>query len=229
MGRGILTAALLLAAISAVASMDAAGDSDTAEHPGPAANSPPADGAAAAADSEGSPAGAEAAGPPAAGQSQDADQPPRRLFTGRVVLLLDALKRRKIETSEEELKGQVVLETADGDLIPIVPDWRGRAFFQDERLRNRKVDLVGYRPAGTPYLKVLMVFTFDEDGQRQYTDYWCDICSIPMYEIQRCECCQGPVRLRYQPQDLPEYLKSGPEDDADAGDGAAPDESGTVP
>ena len=52
-----------------------------------------------------------------------------------------------------------------------------------------------------------MVFTFDEDGVRQYTDYWCDVCSIPMYEIKPCECCQGDIRLRFQPQDLPDYLK----------------------
>jgi hypothetical protein len=53
-----------------------------------------------------------------------------------------------------------------------------------------------------------MVFTFDEAGVRQYTDYWCDICSIPMYEIQPCECCQGDIRLRFQPQDLPEEFRS---------------------
>ena len=230
MRRGILTTALLLAAISAVASIDATGGSNTADKPGSVADSASAEIAATASGSTNSPAAVEVAGPVAEGESQAADQPPdKELFTGQVVPLIDALKRRKIETSEEELKGQVVLETAAGNLIPIVPDWRGRAFFQDERLRNRKVELVGYRPAGTPYLKVLMVFTFDEDGQRQYTDYWCDICSIPMYEIQRCECCQGPIRLRYQPQELPDYLKIGSGDGAHTDDGAAPDESGTRP
>ncbi|HUG93978.1 MAG TPA: hypothetical protein VML55_24320 [Planctomycetaceae bacterium] len=139
---------------------------------------------------------------------------PRQLFSGKVVMLLEALKRRKISTAEDEWKGQVVLETDDGRLIPIVPDWRGRAFFQDERLRNRKVELAGYRPAGTPYLKVLMVFTFNDQGERQYTDYWCDICSIPMYEIQPCECCQEPIRLRFEPRELPEYLDRGGPDRA---------------
>lgn len=139
-----------------------------------------------------------------AAKSNDA---PKELFTGQVVPVFDALKRRGVKAYEEELKGQVALETPDGELIPILPDWRGRAFYQDERLRNRKVELVGQRRPGIPYLQVLMIFTFDEDGRRQYTDYWCDICSIPMYEIKPCDCCQQPIRLRFQPRDLPEYVK----------------------
>ena len=132
----------------------------------------------------------------------------KELFSGKVVFLMEALKRQGIKCSEE-LKGQVVLETAAGDLWPIVADWRGRAFFQDERLRDRQVDLIALHHAGNPYLQVLAIYTFDEDGARQLTDYWCDICSIPMYELKQCECCQGPIRLRFQTQDLPSYIKGG--------------------
>ena len=46
-------------------------------------------------------------------------------------MLRDVLARRKIDATEEFDK-QVVLETPTGDLIPIVPDWRGRAFYQDD-------------------------------------------------------------------------------------------------
>ena len=56
------------------------------------------------------------------------------------------------------------------------------------------------------HLQVLSIYTFDEKGARQLTDYWCDICSIPMYEIKECECCQGPIRLRFQPKELPTDL-----------------------
>lgn len=162
-----------------------------------------------------------------------ADKSPRPapdLFEGQVVMLRDALKRRNIAASEE-FDNQVVLETAKGELIPIVPDWRGRAFYQDERLRNRRVQLVGIRKEGVPYLQVLIVFTFDEMGVRQYTDYWCDICSIPMYEIKPCDCCQQPIRLRFQPRDLPDYLsldrrKTGPAAD---GSGEADRESQSEP
>jgi hypothetical protein len=131
----------------------------------------------------------------------------QELFRGKVVVVREALARRKIE-AREEFDKQVALETESGELIPIVPDWRGRAFFQDEHLRNRPVELVGKRAKGVPYLQVLIIFTFDEKGTRQYTDYYCDTCGFAIYEIKPCECCQGPVRLRYQPRDLPDYIKA---------------------
>lgn len=131
--------------------------------------------------------------------------PEKELFRGQVVIVKDALEKRGI-TAFEEMKEQVALETPDGKLLPIVADWRGRAFYQDKRLRDRKVELVGYQREGLPYLQVLMIFTFDKDDQRMYTDYWCDICSIPMYEIKPCDCCQQDTRLRFQPQALPDYL-----------------------
>ena len=129
----------------------------------------------------------------------------KKLFTGKVVMLRDALKRKGI-TAFKEIDKQVVLETPAGKLIPIVPDWRGRALYQDKRLRDRKISLVGFRREGVPYLQVLMIFTYDKKGKRKYTDYWCDICSIPMYEIKPCDCCQAPNRLRFQSRSLPDYL-----------------------
>ena len=137
-----------------------------------------------------------------------ADASSQELFRGKVVLVREALARRKIK-AREEFDKQVALETESGELIPIVPDWRGRAFFQDEHLRNRPVELVGKRAKGVPYLQVLIIFTFDKKGTRQYTDYYCDTCGFAIYEIKPCECCQGPVHLRYQPRDLPDYIKAG--------------------
>lgn len=139
--------------------------------------------------------------------AEDPSRPENReLFRGRVVLLRDAMKKRGI-TAFSEWDGQVVLEKSDGSLLPIVPDWRGRAFFQDTRLRDRDVELIGIRRPGLPFVQVLMVFTFDPERQRQYTDYWCDICSIPMYEIKPCDCCQGEIRLRFQPRALPAWIR----------------------
>ncbi len=130
--------------------------------------------------------------------------PTRQLFQGKVVRVSESLKRRGVKAYADDLKNQVALETAKGELIPILPDWRGRAFVQDERLRKREVELVGFRRDGLPYLNVMSVYTFDEEGKRQYTDYWCDICSIPMYEIKPCDCCQQEIRLRFQRQEITE-------------------------
>ena len=152
--------------------------------------------------------------------AKDTDGASKELFSGKVVILQDALKRRGIN-SFDEFKKQVVLETDSGELIPIVPDWRGRALFQDERLRDRRVDLVGARKKGVPYLQVLMIFVFDEKGTRQYMDYWCDVCSIPMYEIKPCDCCQGDIRLRLQPQELPKFVRVPTKGKVDSGQPAA--------
>lgn len=134
-----------------------------------------------------------------------ASKPPKTLFSGKVVLVQEALARRGV-TAFEELKDQVALETTQGALLPIIPDWRGRAFFQDKRLRDRQVDLIGTRRNDLPYLQVLVVYFIDDEGNREYMDYWCDICSIPMYEIKPCDCCQGDIRLRLQPRELPDYI-----------------------
>lgn len=144
--------------------------------------------------------------PPVTQETQEA-KPPKQLFRGQVVLVSEHLQRRGIKAYPEELTGQVALETAGGELLPILPDWRGRALYQDERLRRRKVELIGFRRPGLPYLQVLTIYTFDKQGVRQYTDYWCDICSIPMYEIKPCDCCQQDIRLRFQPQELPADLR----------------------
>jgi len=132
-------------------------------------------------------------------------EPRKELFSGKVVLLQEALKQRGIKVADE-MKSQAVLETDSGKLIPIAADWRGRAFFQDRKLRDRKVNIVGYRRSGIPYLQALIVYFFNEKDERVEFDYWCDICSIPMYEIKACECCQGPSRHRYRPAKLPDYL-----------------------
>jgi len=132
-------------------------------------------------------------------------EPKKELFAGKVVLLQDALKKRDIKVADE-MKLQAVLETKTGELIPIAADWRGRAFFQDKKLRDRSVEIVGYRRPGIPYLQALVVYFFNKKGEREEFDYWCDICAIPMYEIKDCECCQGPSRHRYRPAKLPDYL-----------------------
>lgn len=139
------------------------------------------------------------------GSQSDSPEPVKQLFAGRVLFAQDALKARGIRVADE-MKSQAVLVTDSGEIMPIAADWRGRAFFQDERLRNRTVEVIGYRRSGLPYLQVLTIYVVDEKEGRQEMDYWCDICSIPMYEIKECECCQGPIRFRLRPAKLPDYL-----------------------
>ena len=129
------------------------------------------------------------------------------LYAGEVVLLPEAFRRRGVKSYAEEIAQTAVLYTTDGEIVPLVPDWRGRAFFQDERLRDRPVELVVNRRPGVPWVSVLSIYLQDEKGKRAVVDYWCDVCSIPMYEIKDCECCQGPIRLRYRNLPLPKDVR----------------------
>lgn len=118
---------------------------------------------------------------------------------GKVVWLDEALKRRYgVTTEPDAAETAVVLEMADGTLLPIVPDVRGRSFAVDERLRGVEYELLVRRYSKAPMIQVIRVRRPTADGFVE-VDYWCDICAIPMYIRKPCECCQGETRLRERP------------------------------
>lgn len=142
-----------------------------------------------------------ASGPSFCGQRERESKTDERPYAtqsiqGRVVWMSDALKENfGIATDDDAAHAIVALEEADGRLHPIVKDQRGRCFYTDERLRDIDVELFVRRYSGSPMLQVVRVYTI-KSGKKYELDYWCDICSIPMYELKPCECCQGPTRLR---------------------------------
>ena len=136
----------------------------------------------------------------------EADSPPpyvTKSIRGRVVWLADAMTRlHGIKTVPEAHDRILALETSDGQLHPIVEDIRGRAFRRDERLRKMQVELLVRQHRGSPLLQIVRVFELTEDGKFEI-DYWCEICSIALFELKECDCCQGPIELRRQPADRP--------------------------
>jgi hypothetical protein len=115
---------------------------------------------------------------------------------GRVVYQNEALAEKFGIASVEEAKERTLaLQTADGQLVPLVEDVRGRAFRADERLRKAEVELLVRRYRGSPALQVIRVFEVAKDGKFEL-DYWCDICAIAMFELKPCDCCQGDTVLR---------------------------------
>lgn len=138
---------------------------------------------------------------PAAAESKPVAQAKyrTRLIRGRVVWLNEALKRRYgIGTVPEAAERVLALETADGQLLPIVEDIRGRAFRKDPRLRKMDVELLIRQHTGSPLLQIIRVYAH-EKGKKVQVDYWCEICAIAMYELKACDCCQGPIDLRRRP------------------------------
>jgi hypothetical protein len=115
---------------------------------------------------------------------------------GKVVWLSEAMKERfGIKTDDDVAHAVVALETAEGEFHPLLKDARGRGFHADERLRGVDMELLVRRYRGSPMVQVVRVYTLKPDGKYEL-DYWCDVCSIAMYELKPCECCQGITRLR---------------------------------
>ena len=122
---------------------------------------------------------------------------------GKVVWLDEALARLYgVATDPAAAETAVVLETPDGQLLPIIPDVRGRAFLVDSRLRNIDLELLVRRYASVPMIQIIRVLERKADGLYEI-DYWCDICAISMFTLKPCECCQGPTRLRKQMVEKP--------------------------
>ncbi len=134
-----------------------------------------------------------------AGSTTEPSTPITEIVHGKVVWLDEALQRLYgIATEPAAAQTQVVLETADGHLLPLLPDTRGRAFVVDPRLRDIELEMLVRHSAKVPLLQVIRVFRTTAEG-RVEIDYWCDICAISMFILKDCECCQGPTRLREQP------------------------------
>jgi len=115
---------------------------------------------------------------------------------GKVVFLGEALQKRTgVASVPEAQQRTLALETGAGEFIPLLEDTRGRAFRSDERLRKMDLELLVRHYRVTPMRQVLRVFEV-KGGDRYEIDYWCDVCSIIMYELKDCECCQGPIELR---------------------------------
>ncbi len=131
-------------------------------------------------------------------QADAEDQPVHRteLIRGKVVWTANALKSEfGISTVREVAENSLAILTADGTLIPIVENLRGRAFRKDPRLREMEVEILARRHQKQPLIQILRLYQID-DGQRYEVDYWCDVCAIVMYETGPCACCQDDNRLR---------------------------------
>jgi len=115
---------------------------------------------------------------------------------GHVVFLAEAQEKRTgVPVVSEARERVLALETAKGELIPLLEEVRARAFRRDERLRKMEVELVARRYRGSPFVQIIGVAEIAKDGKFEI-DYWCEVCAIAMFEQKECECCQEPNVLR---------------------------------
>lgn len=122
-------------------------------------------------------------------------------LTGTVLRLTDAIEPLGVTTPQGPIADQVVLRGEDGSLLPLLYNVGSRAFFEDDRLRDRSAELVARRIEGLPYLQVLSAKIADDSGDLRTPEYYCDICTISVRFDQPCPCCQAPMELRFKPED----------------------------
>jgi len=119
-------------------------------------------------------------------------------FDGKVVALAEVLKRSGIKLDGDAAPHWLALVTPAGKIHPLIKDDGSRMFFKDARLLDRPMRLTGRLIAGTDLLQVVNVQSYQK-GQLQEVYYWCDICSIRGFELEKCACCGGPMILREVP------------------------------
>ena len=112
----------------------------------------------------------------------------------------EALKARGLELGPdpEPAAKQVVILADDGTITPLISDETSRALFMDQRLRNRKGQIVGRRFTGLPYLQVVTI-EVESEGRMRTPEYFCDVCTISVAYPQICPCCQGAMEFRMKP------------------------------
>lgn len=118
---------------------------------------------------------------------------------GQAVLYGPALRKRlKLELVDDSLDKVVAYETKEGRLIPILPTEAGLFFLRDERVRNKPMRITARIHKNDSALEVITFHSL-VDGKPNEIYYWCEICSIQMYHLKDCDCCQGPIELREHP------------------------------
>lgn len=139
--------------------------------------------------------------PPIPADDATGEGPETVTLRGEVVRLVEALGPFGVPEQQGPIDGQVVLRRDGGAIVPLLYNVGSRAFFEDDRLRNRPAELVARTMEGLPYLQVVSARVEDESGDLRTPEYYCDICTISVRYDQPCPCCQSPMELRYAPED----------------------------
>jgi len=121
-----------------------------------------------------------------------------QFYNGKVVPLAGVLQKAGIKLDPDAAPQWLALVTDAGKVHPLIKDDGSRMFFKDRRLQGRPMRLTGRLFGDTHLLQVVNVHSYLK-GQLHEVYYWCDICSIRGYELNKCDCCGGPMELREVP------------------------------
>lgn len=145
------------------------------------------------------PARADLARRPAGQKNSVARTEPAVKLRGQVLPYREAVGRKTGQALVEEWgRDLLAFQTEEGRILPLLPTEAARFFYQDRRMWRRRMEVTSRVDPNVPAVSMLEVRAVK--GDRLYEIfYWCDICSIKMYQLKQCECCQGPVQIREHP------------------------------
>lgn len=133
-----------------------------------------------------------------AGAAEKPSAPKIEEYKGKVVPLADVVARAGSRLDPDAVPFWLALEGEDGKVYPLVKDSGSRMFFKDAALLKRPMRLTGRLLPGSQLLRVTAVHSYLK-GQLHEIYYWCEVCSIRRSEKDICECCGGPMELRFEP------------------------------
>lgn len=164
--------------------------------------------------------------PALAAHADAADSSPKPRFLdatlrGRVVPFRKAAERWGVELVEDWGADLLALDADDGRVLPLLPTHAARFFYQDPAMWDRPMEIVGRFFPSLGSLEMIEVHSL-HGGKPYEIYYWCEICSIQLFQKKRCECCQGPLEVREQPLGEPYRVSTDPSRTAGGDSSASP-------
>lgn len=130
---------------------------------------------------------------PLLAQAQEAEPPFKPVvLRGRVVNLADAMQAKYQTTIDPQRAVIYCLKTADGKYHPFLPTDLSAAIYDDERFRQRELQVTARTFADFPFIEIIKLQSV-KWGRVFDLYYFCEVCNIVTHKPGPCECCQDPV------------------------------------
>lgn len=127
----------------------------------------------------------------------------RVVLRGRVVCFTEEFARlHGIKPECEEARIVQGFKTSTGQLYSILPTDPAAAVYDDQRFRERELQITARLFAATTWLEVIKIQSV-RAGRLYDLYYFCDVCNIRTHKPGPCECCQDPVVFQEDPADPP--------------------------
>ncbi len=130
---------------------------------------------------------------PILAQAQEPEQQFKPVvLRGRVVNLADAMQTKYQATLDPQRAVIYCLKTAEGKFFPFLPTDLSAAIYDDERFRQRELQITARTFAEFPFIEIIKLQSV-KWGRVFDLYYFCEVCNIKIHKPGPCECCQDPV------------------------------------